>query len=143
MKTLVTHNGFTLLELLVVLIIIGVLATLALPRLLRTVEFSRTAEALNAFTNIRSAVERCELYKGLTNCTSWANLNMSNPGTAANAHWTYTVVPNTPVSGAYRIIAERGSNEDNSGSQGNTVSMTVNPTAGTITKTGTGPYVGI
>ena len=44
--TLKRKKGVTLLEIIIVVIIIGVLASLALPRLFSTVEFSRSAEAI-------------------------------------------------------------------------------------------------
>jgi len=51
-------TGFTLLELLMVVIIIAILASLALPQYLRTVAKARRSEALNVLATLRSAEQR-------------------------------------------------------------------------------------
>ena len=55
--TLKRKKGFTLLEIIIVVIIVGVLASLALPRLFSTVEYSRSTEALAAIGSMRSAMD--------------------------------------------------------------------------------------
>ena len=56
------QGGFTLLELLMVVIIIAILASIALPQYIKATEKARAAEALNALSAIRSAQIR---YKAL------------------------------------------------------------------------------
>jgi prepilin-type N-terminal cleavage/methylation domain-containing protein len=53
-----TRKGFTLVELAVVIVIIGVLAAFGVPRFLKSVERSKAAEAFAYLTAIRSAQER-------------------------------------------------------------------------------------
>ncbi len=57
MVTMKRHGrgGFTLMELLIVVIIIGILATLALPQFSRVIDQSREAEAMNMIGSILSA----------------------------------------------------------------------------------------
>ena len=52
------QKGFTLLELLIVVIIIGILASIAMPQYMKTIERAKTAEALTNLATLRGAMER-------------------------------------------------------------------------------------
>lgn len=56
--------GVTLIELVIVIIIVGVLASLALPRFFLMIERSRAAEAITNIGVIRQAMERCYVMAG-------------------------------------------------------------------------------
>ncbi len=106
------NSGFTLLEIIIVIIIIGVLASLALPRLFSTVEYSRSAEALSAIATIRSSLERCYLQANgdYTECDeSTGNLDrvldIDDPADSPNAHFDYYVYSTEPDN--YKIVAVR------------------------------------
>ena len=58
------RKGFTLVELAVVIIIIGVLAAFAVPRFLDSVERSKAGEAFNYLSAVRSAQERYQVRQG-------------------------------------------------------------------------------
>ena len=60
----VNKKGFTLLELLVVVLIIGILATIALPQYRKAVEKARMTEAISAVEAIAKANERFYLVYG-------------------------------------------------------------------------------
>ena len=57
-RTTESRTGFTLVELAVVIVIIGVLAAFGVPQFLKSVERSKAAEAFNYLSAVRSAQER-------------------------------------------------------------------------------------
>ena len=64
MKSRVSQSGFTLVELAVVVVIIGVLAAFAVPRFLNSVERSKSAEAFNFLSTVQSGQERFHARQG-------------------------------------------------------------------------------
>lgn len=131
-------SGFTLLEIIIVIIIVGVLASLALPRFFSTVEFSRSTEALTSITAVRQAMERCYLQRNGTyvNC-ALANLDIENPGSAPNAHFTYAIAGQSAT--GYVITSTRNAVDGGDGTS--TIALTQSAT--TVTRAGTGKFVGI
>ncbi len=69
-------NGFSLVELSVVVIIIGVLAAFGVPRLLKSVERSKAAEAFKYCASLRAAQERYQARQG-TYTATLADLDMT------------------------------------------------------------------
>jgi prepilin-type N-terminal cleavage/methylation domain-containing protein len=59
-----TRKGFTLIELAVVIVIIGVLAAFGVPRFMKSVERSKAAEAFNYLSAVRDAEERFQAREG-------------------------------------------------------------------------------
>lgn len=94
-------RSFTLLELIIVIIIIGVLTSLALPRLFKTVECATVAEAVSIISTIRRGMEVCILMNNgdVQHCfgdddipQSWErNLGMSDPSDNPGSHFCYAV----------------------------------------------------
>jgi type IV pilus assembly protein PilA len=64
MKRMTIKKGFTLVELAVVIVIIGVLAAFAVPRFRASVERSKAAEAFNYLSSIQAAQERYHAKQG-------------------------------------------------------------------------------
>ena len=71
-----TRKGFTLVELAVVIVIIGVLAAFGVPRFLKSVERSKAAEAFQYLSAVRAAQERYLAKEGIY-ATAFDNLDIT------------------------------------------------------------------
>ena|SRR3989338_1772233 len=142
MNTRINKKGFTLLEVIIVVIIVGVLMSLALPRFFSVVEQSRGAEALQNISALRGAVTRCALRLGnySSGCSGFTNLDAADPSTAPNNHFTYNVA--TPSGDVFSITAVRNS-RNNPNAPGFVIWLQQNDTGLTVLKGGTGPFGGI
>ena len=133
-------SGFTLLEIIIVIIIVGVLASLALPRFFATVEFSRSTEALTSFAAIRQSLERCYNANGgkYTGCGDFNNLDLENPATSPGAHFTYTFNP-APAANTYTIVATRNTTDGGAITSWLRLAQDTNG----VTRSGSGAFRGI
>ena len=123
------NSGFTIVELVVVVVIIGILASLALPQYIKTVERSRQSEALTNLAAIRGAQTRYYL-ENSGYASNFTVLDIDN--TTIGTYFNYTVVAN-----ATGILANatRTSKKNPCGTTYYTISMYGN---GTTSKSGCG-----
>lgn len=108
--------GFTLTELLIVVVIIGVLATLALPMLVKTLEKAKVGEAISNLNLIRTGQKVYYLEKGFFSGEEDGDkeagireLNIENPNSGSSTYFTYTVETAAGVTGNFTARAQRKS----------------------------------
>lgn len=86
------RQGFTLLELLMVVIIIGILTSIALPQYVRMSERARSSEAMIILSTIRSAQLRYKANSSsnvFTSNVSDLDVDVPGFGAANSSLWTY------------------------------------------------------
>jgi prepilin-type N-terminal cleavage/methylation domain-containing protein len=139
MKKINNKSGFTLLEILVVIIIVGVLASVAMPTLFRNVERSRSTEALNSMGIVKRGLDACSMqYNGdYTTCSSFGDAGMEDPSNSAGTHFTYAISGQSAT--GFTVTATR--NTLDNGTSTDTIVFTVN--AGGVTKSGTTAFAGV
>ena len=139
------RRGFTLLELMVVIIIIGVLATLGVMQYQATIEKSRGAEARQILGQLRSQCAGIYMSEGSgTNCTT-GNLrigttaDMVPSACRATNYFSYAVTPSATglVGTATRCTS---SGKAPQGSTAHTLILTTNFGTGADAWTSTGGY---
>ena len=129
-------EGFPLLELMVVIIVIGILASLAIPRFIRTAERSRAAEALGQLGTIRGSMQRYYVYDQSYAGATLTNIDIDNPNSATvypNRLFSYTL---SAAASTFTATATRNTTKGGDGSS----TVTINQD-GTIS--GTGVFAGI
>ncbi|HRZ40356.1 MAG TPA: prepilin-type N-terminal cleavage/methylation domain-containing protein [Candidatus Omnitrophota bacterium] len=107
------NKGFTLLELVIVIVIVGVLMSIALPKLFKVIETSRIVEAQGQISAIRSALERHYLMtgsyerpQGWGQENDWQYLGIEDPDLAPGAHFEYWIHDS-----AHYILARRNARD--------------------------------
>ena len=102
-------GGFTLLELVIVVIVIGILASVALPRYIRVVEKSRTGEARQLLAIVKDAQLRyAAQYSAFAASTASLDVNFQ-----PSPLWTMWAVQGANVSNSSEIVgvAERSATQ--------------------------------
>jgi prepilin-type N-terminal cleavage/methylation domain-containing protein len=114
------RKGFTLVELAVVIVIIGVLASFGVPKFMQSVERSKAAESFNFLSAVRDAEERYQAKEGTytTDCSqldiAWKSVSGApvlqyftiTSITATTSTWTSTLtrLGTAGSYGAYTVV---------------------------------------
>jgi prepilin-type N-terminal cleavage/methylation domain-containing protein len=105
------REGFTLLEVLIVVIIVGVLAAVAMPLLTRQIERARATEAVHELGHIRNAMEACYLARNMSDYQGCNFLDyMGDPFVQPQSHFEL-LIQDTPADGGYFIVVNRNTYE--------------------------------
>ena len=133
------RNAFTLIEITVVLIILGITAVIGVPSIFAQIERNKAQEAISTINTIRSAIESCgaDNSNNFNLCNTFPTMGMDNPsnstGTNPSSNFNY-VISGATATGQYIITATRV------GISANTITVTRG--AGSVGCAGAGAYVG-
>jgi len=133
MLRLRSRKGFTLLELIIVVIVIGILASIALPRFIRVAERARIAEAKSVLDALRSAQMR---YAAQWNAYTGNPALLDTPPPPAK-YFTFSLSPGGIAVPETTVIATATRNNiENPGAPFGAYSITIS-TGGFLTSTNT------
>lgn len=101
------RKGFTLLEVMIVVIIVGILSSVALPQYITTLEKGKSAEAISNIGSLRTSLDRY-WYQNAAGTTDINLLDIDNPNSVTNRLYQYAITNScTSVARIYTIRGER------------------------------------
>jgi type IV pilus assembly protein PilE len=111
MRNIRAVGGFTLIEMMVVVAILGILASIAYPSYVRSVQKSNRAEAKSELNDAAQRFQRCYTLNGRynigTNCPIFTQLdNAGTYATNGRAFYSISLSTTTPISATgFKLVA--------------------------------------
>lgn len=134
------HSGFTLLELMITLVVIGILAAIAYPSFIESVRKGRRADAVAALTRVQHAQERFRAnvasYSSGFDATG-ADVTLLKLSTGSpDGHYTLALA-NATVTGYTATATAKGSSPQASDALCQVLTITLNDLNGLVTNSST------
>ena len=108
------QSGFTLIEVLIALVIVGVLLSIALPSFMDSIRKGRRSEAFAAMGAMQQAQERWR--SGKTSYASSTDSGFATANTLPGGYYSVSVAAGSATTTGYEIIADgSGSSQANDG----------------------------
>ena len=127
MNILKKKSGFTLIEIIIVIVIIGVLASLALPRLSNQIIVAQATEAISNLGKYMKAIDQCyQIQEAFTACDEMDEVRDFSYST----NFSYYITAAAPS-----VSARVARNNGNNITAADTFTFTINTATGAITKT--------
>lgn len=136
------NQGFTLIEIIIVVVILGILAAIALPKLTENIDRGRAAEAFSIGAAFGNAMDRCLAVetggRAATStevdlCNTFAEINMQTP---VATNFTFT-----PSSGATTLTLRAQAAFSGNAANVDDITFVYNALTGAVTRTcGSGKF---